>query len=81
MVVSACRSLEPAQPLEQSSGTITITVCAAPIQDDSMDYECVLDIENQSVVVEAAVEQDVSQPSIFIITCLPHQVRNAQSLW
>ncbi|XP_011475020.2 plexin-B1 isoform X1 [Oryzias latipes] len=42
-------------------------------QDDSMDYECVLDIENQSVVVEAAVEQDVSQPSIFIITCLPHQ--------
>uniref|UniRef100_A0A3B3C2H0 Plexin-B1 n=1 Tax=Oryzias melastigma TaxID=30732 RepID=A0A3B3C2H0_ORYME len=46
-------------------------------QDDSMDYECVLDIENQSVVVEASVEQDVAQPSIFIITCLPHQVRNA----
>ncbi|XP_036068852.1 plexin-B1 [Oryzias melastigma] len=42
-------------------------------QDDSMDYECVLDIENQSVVVEASVEQDVAQPSIFIITCLPHQ--------
>lgn len=42
-----------------------------------MDYECVLDIENQSVVVEASVEQDVAQPSIFIITCLPHQVRNA----
>lgn len=40
-----------------------------------MDYECVLDIENQAVVVEASVEPDATQQSVFLITCQPHQVR------
>ncbi|XP_077370888.1 plexin-B1 isoform X2 [Festucalex cinctus] len=42
-------------------------------QDENLDYECVLEIENQSVVVEASVEPDARQPSIFLITCKPHQ--------
>ncbi|XP_063740982.1 plexin-B1-like isoform X2 [Eleginops maclovinus] len=42
-------------------------------QDENLDYECVLDIENQSVVVEASVELDATQPSVFSITCQPHQ--------
>ncbi|XP_051906322.1 plexin-B1-like isoform X2 [Hippocampus zosterae] len=42
-------------------------------QDENLDYECVLDIENRSVVVEASVEPDAKQPSLFLITCKPHQ--------
>ncbi|KAG7239856.1 hypothetical protein INR49_030589 [Caranx melampygus] len=42
-------------------------------QDENLDYECVLDIENQSVVVDAYVEPDATQPSVFFITCQPHQ--------
>lgn len=42
-------------------------------QDENLDYECVLDIENQSVVVEASVEPDATNPSVFSITCQPHQ--------
>ncbi|KAJ0064660.1 hypothetical protein NL108_011519, partial [Boleophthalmus pectinirostris] len=42
-------------------------------QDESLQYECVLDVENRSVVVEASVEQDQNQPSVFFITCHPHQ--------
>ncbi|XP_073327289.1 plexin-B1 [Pagrus major] len=42
-------------------------------QDENLDYECVLDIENQSVVVDASVEPDTGQQSVFIITCKPHQ--------
>ncbi|XP_077399598.1 plexin-B1-like isoform X2 [Vanacampus margaritifer] len=42
-------------------------------QDENLDYECVLDVDNQSVVVEASVEPDARQPSIFLITCKPHQ--------
>uniref|UniRef100_A0A3B5AV80 Plexin-B1 n=1 Tax=Stegastes partitus TaxID=144197 RepID=A0A3B5AV80_9TELE len=45
-------------------------------QDENLDYECVLDIEKQSVVVEASVELDATQSSVFFITCQPHQVRN-----
>ncbi|KAM9856306.1 plexin-B1-like [Aulostomus maculatus] len=40
-------------------------------QDESLDYECVLDIENESVVVEATVEMDAKQLSVFFITCKP----------
>uniref|UniRef100_A0A3Q2CFA0 Plexin b1a n=1 Tax=Cyprinodon variegatus TaxID=28743 RepID=A0A3Q2CFA0_CYPVA len=43
-------------------------------QDEDLDYECVLDVENRSVVVEASVEPDAGQPSVFFITCQPHQV-------
>uniref|UniRef100_A0A7N9AMH0 Plexin-B1 n=1 Tax=Mastacembelus armatus TaxID=205130 RepID=A0A7N9AMH0_9TELE len=35
---------------------------------------CVLDIENQTVVVDASVEPDATQPSVFFIACQPHQV-------
>ncbi|KAM6982886.1 plexin-B1 [Tautogolabrus adspersus] len=42
-------------------------------QDESLDYECVLDVENESVVVDASVELDATQPSVFLITCQPHQ--------
>ncbi|CAJ1055264.1 plexin-B1 isoform X2 [Xyrichtys novacula] len=42
-------------------------------QDKDLDYECVLDVENESVVVEASVEHDASQSSVFLITCQPHQ--------
>ncbi|XP_061689967.1 plexin-B1-like [Syngnathoides biaculeatus] len=43
-------------------------------QDENLNYECVLDVENHSVVVEASVEMDAKQPSVFLITCKPHQV-------
>ncbi|KAM7404278.1 hypothetical protein PAMP_011641 [Pampus punctatissimus] len=42
-------------------------------QDENLEYECVLDIENQSVVVDASVELDASQQSVFFITCQPHE--------
>ncbi|KAM4737577.1 plexin-B1-like isoform 2-T2 [Anableps anableps] len=42
-------------------------------QDEDLQYECVLDVENQSVVVEASVESDAETPSVFFITCQPHQ--------
>lgn len=45
-----------------------------------MDYECVLDIENQSVVVDASVEPDITKPSVFLIMCQPYQVRTYFSL-
>ncbi|KAK2851043.1 hypothetical protein Q5P01_007319 [Channa striata] len=42
-------------------------------QDETLGYECVLDIENQSVVVDATVEPDAAEPSVFFITCHPHK--------
>nr|XP_057940873.1 plexin-B1-like isoform X1 [Doryrhamphus excisus]XP_057940874.1 plexin-B1-like isoform X1 [Doryrhamphus excisus] len=42
-------------------------------QDKHLDYECVLDIENRSVVVEAIVEPDDKQQSVFLITCKSYQ--------
>lgn len=45
------------------------------LQDENLDYECVLDIDNQSVAVDAFVESDATQPSVYFITCQPHQVR------
>lgn len=50
------------------------------IQDEDLEYECVLDVENQSVVVEASVEPDADRPSVFFITCQPHQVSNKNFL-
>uniref|UniRef100_A0AAQ4QFE7 Plexin b1a n=1 Tax=Gasterosteus aculeatus aculeatus TaxID=481459 RepID=A0AAQ4QFE7_GASAC len=46
-------------------------------QDEILDYECVLDVENESVVMEALVEADATYPSAFFITCQAHQVRVA----
>uniref|UniRef100_A0A3Q1CL05 Plexin-B1 n=1 Tax=Amphiprion ocellaris TaxID=80972 RepID=A0A3Q1CL05_AMPOC len=42
-------------------------------QDKDLDYECVLDVENRSVVVDASVELDATQSSVFFITCQPHK--------
>uniref|UniRef100_A0A3Q3XND1 Sema domain-containing protein n=1 Tax=Mola mola TaxID=94237 RepID=A0A3Q3XND1_MOLML len=42
-------------------------------RDESFDYDCVLDIENQLVVVDASVEPSATQPSVFIISCQPCQ--------
>ncbi|XP_026113895.1 plexin-B1-like isoform X4 [Carassius auratus] len=42
-------------------------------QDRDLDYQCVLVIEGRSVVVDAFVEVDDSQPSLFFITCQLHQ--------
>uniref|UniRef100_A0A671TWK4 Plexin-B1 n=1 Tax=Sparus aurata TaxID=8175 RepID=A0A671TWK4_SPAAU len=36
-------------------------------QDENLDYECVLDIENQSVVVDASVEPDAREQSVHFI--------------
>lgn len=43
-------------------------------QDEDLDYECVLTIEGRSVVVDADVETEDTQPSLYIITCQLHQV-------
>ncbi|XP_063767274.1 plexin-B1 isoform X2 [Eleginops maclovinus] len=42
-------------------------------QDADLDYECVLVIEGQTVVVDAYVEPDDMNPSNFDITCQLHQ--------
>ncbi|XP_029989594.1 plexin-B1 isoform X2 [Sphaeramia orbicularis] len=42
-------------------------------QDTDLDYECVLVIEGQTVVVDAYVEIDDMNPSNFDITCQLHQ--------
>ncbi|TKS77065.1 Plexin-B1 Semaphorin receptor SEP [Collichthys lucidus] len=55
-----------AQPAEQYNKAVFM-------QDENLDYECVLDIENQSVVVDASVELDAKQQSVFFITCQPHK--------
>ena len=44
------------------------------VQDADLDYECVLVIEGQTVVVDAYVETDDMNPSNFDITCQLHQV-------
>uniref|UniRef100_A0A8C8FIP9 Sema domain-containing protein n=1 Tax=Oncorhynchus tshawytscha TaxID=74940 RepID=A0A8C8FIP9_ONCTS len=43
-------------------------------QDEGLDYECVLTIEGRSVVVDAYVETEDTQPSLYFITCQLHQV-------
>ncbi|XP_051948044.1 plexin-B1 [Xyrauchen texanus] len=42
-------------------------------QDKELDYQCVLVIEGRSVVVDAFVEVDDTQPSLFFITCQLHK--------
>lgn len=57
-----------------SPGHFCVSFVNKHTQDDTLDYECVLDIERQSVVVEATVEPDATGSS-YLITCEPHQVR------
>ncbi|XP_037534995.1 plexin-B1 [Nematolebias whitei] len=42
-------------------------------QDPKLEYECVLVIEGQTVLVDAYVEPDYINPSNFYITCQLHQ--------
>ncbi|XP_041954919.1 plexin-B1 isoform X2 [Alosa sapidissima] len=42
-------------------------------KDDELDYECVLTVEGQAVVVDAFVEADEAQSSLFFITCQLHK--------
>ncbi|XP_051996900.1 plexin-B1 [Xyrauchen texanus] len=42
-------------------------------QDEELEYECVLVIEGQTVVVDADVLVNEANPSLFDITCLAHQ--------
>uniref|UniRef100_A0A3Q3K913 Sema domain-containing protein n=1 Tax=Monopterus albus TaxID=43700 RepID=A0A3Q3K913_MONAL len=42
-------------------------------EDPELDYQCVLVIEGQTVVVDAYVEPDDTNPSYFDITCQLHQ--------
>uniref|UniRef100_A0A7N8XWX9 Plexin-B1 n=1 Tax=Mastacembelus armatus TaxID=205130 RepID=A0A7N8XWX9_9TELE len=42
-------------------------------EDTELDYQCVLVIEGQTVVVDAYVETDDMNPSYFDITCQLHQ--------
>ncbi|XP_025757477.1 plexin-B1 isoform X2 [Oreochromis niloticus] len=49
-------------------------------QDEDLNYECVLEIENKSVVVDASVQPDTAKPSVFFITCQPHQYVYSVSL-
>ncbi|KAK2857927.1 hypothetical protein Q7C36_005846 [Tachysurus vachellii] len=42
-------------------------------QDQDLEYECVLVIEGQTVVVDAYVERDSTNTSLFDITCQQHK--------
>lgn len=50
-------------------------------KDKDLDYQCVLVIEGRSVVVDAFVEADDTQPSLFFITCQLHQVTTPMRLY
>uniref|UniRef100_A0A7N9APC8 Plexin-B1 n=1 Tax=Mastacembelus armatus TaxID=205130 RepID=A0A7N9APC8_9TELE len=49
-------------------------------EDTELDYQCVLVIEGQTVVVDAYVETDDMNPSYFDITCQLHQKTQASTL-
>lgn len=53
--------------------SLCILVCSQD-EDLRMDYECVLAIEDRSVVVAAFAERDESQPFLFYITCQLNKV-------
>lgn len=52
---------------------VCVLVCSQD-EDLRMNYECVLTIEDRSVIVAAFVERDKSQPFLFYITCQLNQV-------
>uniref|UniRef100_A0A4W5MVT0 Plexin-B1 n=1 Tax=Hucho hucho TaxID=62062 RepID=A0A4W5MVT0_9TELE len=77
---SACPCVEKVQgsPLLPVKVERKITLLARNLhlyQDRDLDYECVLVIEGRTVVVDAYVEMDEMNPSLFDITCQLHQVR------
>ncbi|XP_041835731.1 plexin-B1 isoform X2 [Melanotaenia boesemani] len=75
---SACPCVEKVQGLSLLPVRVErkITLLARNLhlyQDEELDYECVLVIEGQTVVVDAYVETDDMNPSNFDITCQLHQ--------
>uniref|UniRef100_A0A4W4E109 Plexin-B1 n=1 Tax=Electrophorus electricus TaxID=8005 RepID=A0A4W4E109_ELEEL len=76
---SACPCVEKVQgsPLLPVQTKRKITLLARNLhlyQDQDLEYECVLVIEGRTVVVDAYVEKDEMNPSLFDITCQHHQV-------
>ncbi|KAM6927913.1 plexin-B1 [Xenentodon cancila] len=75
---SACPCVEKVQGLSLLPVKVErkITLLAYNLhlyQDADLDYECVLIIEGQTVVVDAYVEVDDASPMDFDITCQLHQ--------
>ncbi|XP_045079683.1 plexin-B1 isoform X1 [Coregonus clupeaformis] len=75
---SACPCVEKVRgsPLLPVRVARKITLLARNLhlyQDKDLDYECVLVIEGRTVVVDAYVEMDEINPSLFDITCQLHQ--------
>ncbi|XP_017553368.1 plexin-B1 isoform X3 [Pygocentrus nattereri] len=75
---SACPCVEKVQgsPLLPVQMERKITLLARNLhlyQEQDLEYECVLVIEGQTVVVDAYVEKDEMNPSLFDITCQHHQ--------
>ncbi|KAF3689372.1 Plexin-B1 Semaphorin receptor SEP Precursor [Channa argus] len=82
---SACPCVEKVQGSSLLSVGVErkITLLARNLhlyEDKELDYECVLVIEGQTVVVEAYVETDDMNPSNFDITCQPHQYTYSASV-
>uniref|UniRef100_A0AAR2KFR6 Plexin-B1 n=1 Tax=Pygocentrus nattereri TaxID=42514 RepID=A0AAR2KFR6_PYGNA len=75
---SACPCVEKVQgsPLlpVQMERKITLLARNLHLYQQDLEYECVLVIEGQTVVVDAYVEKDEMNPSLFDITCQHHQV-------
>ncbi|KAG9277058.1 plexin-B1 isoform X1 [Astyanax mexicanus] len=75
---SACPCVEKVQgsPLLPVQRERKITLLAHNLhlyQDQDLEYECVLVIEGRTVVVDAYVEKDEINPSLFDITCQHHK--------
>ncbi|XP_058258521.1 plexin-B1 isoform X1 [Hemibagrus wyckioides] len=75
---SACPCVEKVQgsPLLPVKTERKINLLARNLhlyQDQDLEYECVLVIEGQTVVVDAYVERDRENLSLFDITCQHHQ--------
>ncbi|XP_053539634.1 plexin-B1 isoform X2 [Ictalurus punctatus] len=82
---SACPCVEKVQgsPLLPVQTERKINLLARNLhlyRDPDLQYECVLVIEGRTVVVEAYVENDATNPSLFDITCQHHQYSYAALL-
>ena len=60
---------------------VCVPCCVSFVQDEDLDYECVLDVEGGAVVVEASVETHPTEQTVFLITCQLHQVRTQSTFY
>ena len=58
---------------------VVVCVCVCVCVQDK-EYQCVLVIEGRTVVVDAYVETDEFNSSVFYITCQQHKVRRRATL-